>query len=129
MCSIAGFRKGGFRMRLTHCLFVAILVSAMVLAQDAGSINGTVTDSSGAVIPGVTVTVTSPALQGVQTFVTNEQGLYRFPTLPIGIYKIAYEGKGFNAVVREQVTVTNGFNATINVTLNVALNPFVTVTC
>jgi hypothetical protein len=68
----------------------------------------------------VTVTVTSPALQGVQTFVTNEQGLYRFPTLPIGIYKITYEGKGFNTVVREQVTVTNGFNATINVTLNVA---------
>ena len=47
-----------------------------------GSINGTVSDNTGAVLPGVAVTASGPAIMGVQTAMTNEQGQYRFPSLP-----------------------------------------------
>ena len=55
------------------------------------------------------VTITSPALQGEQTFVTNEQGNYRFPDVPIGLYRILFEATGFATVDRRQVNVTLGF--------------------
>jgi Carboxypeptidase regulatory-like domain len=51
-------------------------------AQTTGSINGSVADNTGGMLPGVTVTATSPALMGVQTAVSNEQGTYRFPAVP-----------------------------------------------
>ena len=89
-------------------------------AQISGSINGTVTDNTGAVLPGVTVTATSPALMGPQAAVTNNEGVYRFPTLPPGNYRLSYELGGFATVVREPIVVQVGFTATVSVQLNVA---------
>ena len=69
--------------------FAAVLVAlcaASASAQTTGSINGSVADNTGAMLPGVTVTATSPAMMGVQTAVTNEGGNYRFPSLPPGVY-------------------------------------------
>jgi hypothetical protein len=98
-------------------------------AQTTGGINGTVSDDSGAVLPGVTVTATSPALMGVQTAITNEQGQYRFPSLPIGTYTLAYELGGFSGVRREGIIVQIGFTATVNVQMQLAtLQETVTVT-
>jgi hypothetical protein len=98
-------------------------------ASSTGTINGRVADSSGAVLPGATVTITSPALMGSQTDVTNEQGLYRFPAVPPGVYRVAYELAGFNTLVREGIQVTLGFTATVNVELSVAtVQETVTVT-
>ena len=70
---------------LTMCL----LVPTQVLAQgggasSTGTINGRVSDTSGAVLPGVTVTANSPAMMGVQTAVTNAEGQYRFPAITPG---------------------------------------------
>jgi hypothetical protein len=112
------------------CAFVFVaLWSAPVLAQTTGSINGAVVDNTGAVLPGVTVTATSPALMGVQTAVTNEQGQYRFPALPIGTYALSYELGGFANVRREGIIVPIGFTATVNVQLQLAtLQETVTVT-
>ena len=74
-------------------LMVGLLAfaSSPAAAQGAGaSIIGQVTDQSGAVLPGVTVTATSPALQVPQiTAVTNEVGEYRLAPLPIGVYEVA----------------------------------------
>jgi hypothetical protein len=89
-------------------------------ASQTGSINGRVTDSSGAVLPGVTVTITSPALMGTQTAVTNDQGVYRFPAVPPGVYAITYELPGFTTLRREGIEITLGFTATVNVELAVA---------
>jgi hypothetical protein len=98
-------------------------------AQTTGSINGAVSDNTGAVLPGVTVTATSPSLMGVQTAVTNEQGQYRFPSLPIGTYTLNYELGGFSNVRREGIIVQIGFTATVNVQLQLAtLQESVTVT-
>src|SRR5271170_7570791 len=96
------------------CLAIATAVSAQQLASNSGAINGTVTDTSGAAIPNVKVTITSPALQGEQVFTTTQQGEYRFPTVPIGLYRIQYEAPGFGTQVRDQVNIPLGFSATIN---------------
>jgi hypothetical protein len=105
------------RLAATACLVFAAAISAQQLATNAGAINGIVTDSSGAAIPNVKVTITSPALQGAGTFITNEQGIYRFPDVPIGLYRITYEAPGFATMVREQVNISLGFAATINITM------------
>jgi hypothetical protein len=114
-------------------------VSALVLATSAvaqgggasstGTIQGRVTDSQGAVLPGVTVTATSPAMLGQQTAVTSETGNYRFPAVPPGTYELTYELPGFNTVKREGIQISLGFTANINVELALAtLQETVTVT-
>lgn len=89
-------------------------------ASSTGSISGEVKDAQGGVLPGVTVTATSPAQIGSLTAVTNEAGLYRFPAVPPGEYRLAYDLAGFQASVRDGIRITLGFNAQVNVTLNVA---------
>ena len=63
-------------------------------ASSTGTIQGRVADTSGAVLPGVTVTATSPSMIGVQTQVTNENGSYRFPAVPPGVYALTFELRG-----------------------------------
>ncbi len=115
---------------VVSAIAVLLLSIAPARAQGptSGSINGTVTDNTGAILPGVTVTATSPALLGSQTATTNEQGIYRFPSVPPGVYKLTYELTGFASVVRQGIQVPLGFTATINVALAVgALQESVTV--
>jgi hypothetical protein len=89
-------------------------------ASSTGSISGEVKDAQGGVLPGVTVTATSPAQIGQLTAVTNEAGIYRFPAVPPGEYRLAYELSGFQASVRDGLRVTLGANTQINLVLNVA---------
>ena len=116
------------RLLAAACLAFSTIISAQQLATNAGAINGEVTDTSGAAIPGVKVTISSPALQGEQVFTTNEQGNYRFPDVPIGLYRITYEASGFATVDRRQVNVTLGFTVTINTTMTpiIGLTPGMT---
>lgn len=93
---------------------------AQTVGATTGAINGTVTDSSGAVLPGVTVTISSPQMQGTQTTVTNSEGNYRFPGIPPGTYRVQYELTGFGTVVREGIRVTLGFTATLNVSMQLS---------
>jgi hypothetical protein len=117
-----------FRTALLGALLV-VCSAAASQAQTTGSINGTVTDNTGGLLPGVTVTATSPALMGVQTAVTNETGNYRFPAIPPGTYTLTYELSGFSVVKREGIVVNLGFAATVSVQLQVAsLQETVTVT-
>src|SRR5438874_1331262 len=123
------------RIDLVVPMLVALLAAAPQAfaqgggASTTGSINGKVLDASGAVLPGVTVTATSPSLMGVQTSVTDSGGNYRFPALPPGTYALSYELPGFNTLKRENIEITMGFTATVNVDLKVAsLQETVTVT-
>jgi hypothetical protein len=104
---------------------VVLLVAAPAFAQgggasSTGSISGEVKDSQGGVLPGVTVTATSPAQIGTLTAVTTEAGIYRFPSVPPGEYRLQFELAGFQNVTREGIRVTLGFNAQVNVQLAVA---------
>lgn len=107
-----------------------VSLTPLALAQGTtGSISGTVQDNTGAVLPGVTITASGPAIMGVQTAVTNPQGQYRFPALPPGAYHLRFELSGFNTFVREGIAVSVGFAATIDVQLRIAtLAATVTVT-
>lgn len=94
----------------------------------SGEIFGVVTDGTGAVLPGVTVTLTSPALITPQTSATGATGAYRFPNIPIGLYTVTFEIDGFTRVVNEAVRIETGFNAQINAQLKIsALQETVTV--
>ncbi len=89
-------------------------------ASSTGSISGEVKDAQGGVLPGVTVTATSPAQIGALSAVTNEAGIYRFPAVAPGEYALTYELAGFGQVKRDAVRITLGFDARVNVALSVA---------
>lgn len=104
-------------------LLVAILLSpAPAAAQGVGgSIVGTVTDQTQAILPGVAVTVTGPALMGTRADVTAADGTYRLPNLPPGSdYVVVFELQGFSSFKREGIRLDVGFTATINATLSPA---------
>ncbi len=77
-------------MRLRTVLVVSFLLSAsLVLAQTfRGGIDGTITDSSGAAVPGVTVTATSSDTGLTRSVQTSDTGEFNFPELPLGMYKV-----------------------------------------
>jgi hypothetical protein len=111
------------------CVALLALASPGAAQEFRGRINGTVTDNTGAVLPGVTVTATSPALIQPQVQVTGEQGDYRFLALPPGVYEVSFELPGFQSVKREGIRVVINQTLTVDQQLNVAtLQETVTVT-
>jgi hypothetical protein len=112
------------------CLSLALLVAAPSSAQEfRGRINGTVTDNTGAVLPGVTVTITSAALIQPQVQVTGEHGEFRFLALPPGVYEVGFELAGFQGIKREGIRVIINQTLTVDQQLQVAtLQETVTVT-
>ena len=98
-----------------------------VFAQQIG---GTVTDSTGAVLPGVTVEAASPALiEKVRTAVTDGRGQYLIVALETGTYAVTFTLSGFGRVVREGIQLSTGFTASIDIQLAVGdVQESVTVT-
>src|SRR4029079_10676518 len=97
---------------LTLILFACVRYAEAGQNQTSGSIVGRVTDESGAVLPGVTVTAKSPALQVQQiSDVSDGQGDYRLTPLPIGTYEVSYSLSGFQTVRRDTLRLTAGFVA------------------
>jgi len=95
--------------------------SALASAQSqTGEIFGKATDASGAVLPGVTVTLTGPVLLQPLTAVTSDTGTYQFPRLEIGNYTVKFELTGFKTVVNEGIRVTVGFNAQVNAVMGIS---------
>src|SRR3954454_1613262 len=94
-----------------------------------GRLAGTVTDSQGAVMPGVTVSVTSPSMIGGQSTVTEANGRFLFPSLPSGTYRVTFDLSGFQKIIRENITVVSGQTMSTDAQLQVAsLAESVTVT-
>src|SRR4051812_2480709 len=106
---------------------LGVIVAAVLLvfpiaarAQVLGTVAGAVKDASGAVLPGVTVEVSSPVLiERARTATTDGTGLYRIVNLPPGTYEVSFTLPGFNTVKREQVLVTAGTTVTIDADLKV----------
>ncbi len=115
--------KGWTKGLLALLVTVAFAGSAFAQgggASSTGTIQGRVADAQGAVLPGVTVTATSPSALGAQTAVTSETGNYRFPALPPGVYELTFELAGFNSLKRSGVSISLGFVANVNVELALA---------
>ncbi|MBV6430952.1 MAG: hypothetical protein IANPNBLG_01074 [Bryobacteraceae bacterium] len=82
---------------------LAILVVPPLCGQTQGEITGEVTDSSGAVIAGVSITITNEGTNVSRQAITNSSGTYRFPSLLPGIYRLRAEMAGFQSVMRSDV--------------------------
>ncbi len=113
------------RMRawISSMAVLGVVLSAPWLVQaqttDRAGIEGKVADQGGGVLPGVSVSVASPALQGgARSTVTDIEGQYRFAALPAGTYRVTYELAGFATITRD-VRLDTGFVATLNETMGV----------
>ena len=101
-------------------LVVVFCLALPSLALAQGSITGTVRDSSGPVLPGVTVEVSSPALiETVRSAVTDGAGRYRVVDLRPGTYAVTFTLPGFNTVRREGIAIEGTFTATVDGVLGV----------
>ncbi len=118
--------------RLVLALALCLLLGSPAFGQSQavnGTIEGTVADVSGAVLPGVTVTVTNTDTGASSAVVTNEKGVYRALLLPLGRYKVSAELQGFKKFEQSGITLSAGQTALVNVTLGVgAVSETVTVT-
>ncbi len=104
----------------TLLLVVACIVIVPSLAHAQSVFTGTVKDSSGAVMPGVTVEAASPVLiEKVKSAITDENGLYRIVDLRPGTYTLTFTLPGFNTVTKAGIELQSNFTATINAELSV----------
>ncbi len=100
-------------------LFLALPAFAQGSAA-SGVISGTIKDESGGALPGVTATLTSPALQVRQVVaVSDSEGNYRFGELPVGTFRVMYELQGFTAFIRDDLRLPIGFSAKVDVVMKV----------
>ncbi len=113
---------------LLVCL-VAMPSATFGQGTSGASIVGVVKDSSGGVLPGVTIEAASPALiERIRTTVSNEEGQYRIVELRPGTYTLTFSLPGFNTFIRKDLELTSSFTATVNADLTVgALDETVTV--
>jgi hypothetical protein len=130
--TLTGPRRGRGLLLLLLGALIIPFGGLTVEAQDVTSagIIGQVKDESGAVLPGVSVTATSPALQVPSvTTVTDSQGEYRLTPLPLGTYEVEYALSGFATIKNGTVRLPAGFVAKLDVVLKVGtVSETVTVT-
>ncbi len=107
---------------VSFCLALSLAaLSSTAFAQVAitGKIAGTVTDASGAGVPGATVTVQGSALMAPRVATTQTDGSFLFDFVDIGTYDVTVRAKGFKTALEKGVAITAGFNATLNILLTV----------
>ena len=105
---------------LSALLSVSLTAPAFAQSQAAnGTIEGTVSDSSGGVLPGATVTITNVDTGAERVVISNDKGLYRAPLLTLGTYKVVAELQGFKKVDVTDIKLSVGQTAVVNATLSV----------
>ena len=112
---------------IASLLLLCIAMSAA--AQTTGEIFGRAADTSGAVLPGTTITVAGPSLIQPRIVIASEAGTYNVPELPVGTYSVTFELAGFRTLVQQDIRITIGFRAQVNGALQLsAVQETVTVT-
>src|SRR2546425_734589 len=102
-------------------LLIAVFFCAVTAqAQVTGTIKGQVVDPQGAVIPGATLTLRSPEVQGRKTVVTDAEGNYVFLGLPPGIYQLEVKQTGFQTIAQSDVNLRAGQTLTLDLKLTVS---------
>jgi len=109
-------------------VLLAVLVTGSAVAQTTGGIAGTVTDNSGAPLPGVAIEIKSPSLLGTRTVVSDARGSFRFPAIPPGAYTLSAALSGFTKLERTNLRVALGETMTVNAVLSLSLKEEVVVT-
>jgi hypothetical protein len=98
-------------------LLSALFVPAVVAAQTSGSIQGTVTDATGAVVTGATVTATNLNTNSPRTATTNDSGFYSIPNLAPATYSVKFDKQGFSSVNINSAALSTAQALTLNATL------------
>ncbi len=121
---------GGLGVCVVVCTLLSLPAVASAQQASASGIAGVVRDTSGAVLPGVTVEASSPALiEKARNVVTDSEGRYNIVDLRPGIYLVTFSLSGFNVFRRDGIELTSGFTATVNADMQVgALTETITVT-
>src|SRR5215468_12089132 len=116
--------------RVCIAMVIALMIAVAAGAQTLGTIAGSAKDATGAVLPGVSVEVASPALiEKTRTAVTDGAGQYAIISLPVGTYTVTFSLQGFGTVKREGIEILANFTASVNAELKVgAVAESVTVT-
>lgn len=110
------------------CLFCFISTGEL-RAEQTGEIQGKVTDVEGEALPGVGITAKSPSLQGIRTALSDKNGNFRLPLLPVGEYSLTYELSGFEKLTTTGNRVHLGATLSVVIILKIAsLSEKVTVT-
>src|SRR5216684_4043844 len=110
----------GATLRVIVIAACVLLVSASARAQGTSGIAGVLRDSSGGVLPGVTVEASSPALiEKTRSAVSDDQGQYKIVDLPGGLYTVTFTLQGFKAFRREGLELTANFTTSVNAELSV----------
>src|SRR5215469_7842059 len=105
------------RLVLPLCTIAALAVAAFAQVP-TGTIEGTVTDESGAVIPSAKITITNKATDAARATATNAEGFFSALALPAGDYEVRGEQPGF-AVILRMATVEAGGSTTVNLSMHV----------
>src|SRR5687767_5927113 len=118
------------RVAARQLIGLLALLLAPTLAFAQAAIHGVVKDSSGALLPGVTVEAASPALiEKARTSVTSASGQYEITDLRPGVYSVTFNLPGFTTVKREGVELAGTFNATVNADMKIgSVEETITVT-
>jgi hypothetical protein len=118
--------------RILTTLVVVLAMAGPAFGQSQainGTIEGTILDDQGGVLPGVSVTITNIDTGDTRAVVTNESGLYRAPLLPLGTYRVSAELQGFRTYEQTGITLTAGRTAVVNIKMTVGqLQETITVT-
>jgi len=110
-------------LRIFISLILCVSMFSILNAQQlqTGTIRGTITDDTGAPLPGVNVTVKGPSLIGSSTDISDGKGLYRIPALPPGkTYTITFKLQGFKTLLRKNVIIRVGMTIKVNITMELA---------
>ena len=108
------------RKNILTALALILATSGLAFSQaGTGSLRGSVRDGSGAVLPGVTVTISSDTLMSSRVAVSDGSGNYRVPNLPPGTYSVLAELSGFASYLQERVILRAGSNFNVDVTMRI----------
>src|SRR5438105_10767145 len=108
-----------YSRRLGSAWFMVSLSVLPAVAQTQASISGVIHDPTGAVIPGVSVTVTNPATNFVRSAISNEAGVYNLPGLQPGRYNMKVELPGFRSITQNDVELQVQQSARLDFTLQI----------
>ena len=108
-------------IRLAFILIFCLIFTGIILATETGEIKGQVIDEIGEPLPGVNITAQSPQLQGIRTAVSDREGRFRLPLLPVGVYSLTFELEGFSKIRQSGYQVKLGFTISIEVVLKMEI--------
>jgi hypothetical protein len=98
-------------------IVIAMFTATALGAQQTGEVRGNIAEENGEVLPGVAITARSPRLQGIRTALSDKDGNFRLPLLPVGTYSLTFELSGFERLTLSDQSVRLGFTSSIFIVL------------